>query len=504
MLGLWACGDGPQGPGGAPARLEVVAGGEQTGTVGQVLGDPIVARVTDDAGRGVAGVMVTFVAPDGSGVFTPQIRSTDERGLAQVAWTLGPRAGTLSATVTIEGLAPEPLSAVAVARAAARLAFDAIPEGASGGLAFDPPVAVVVEDEFGNPVPGSSAEILLRLNQGTLVGATSVRAVNGRATFPGLHIDQPGTGYVLTASAEGLSPAESAPFPVATGAVAQIQVAEGDGQEAAAGSPVAIAPTVVVRDADGNPIAGAGVRFTVTGGGGTVSPATVITGADGRAAVAAWTLGTTVGENTLRASPAALPGASVEFTAGATAGPVDPSRSSVTATPETIITGATSVIEVTALDAFGNPVPGARGRAHRRRLRQHAGPAARHRRERTGERELPFGERRHQDGLGGGRRRGAGPAGDHRRGAASRARFGAGDPGRILAAGGPDRSAHRDRARRSGPADRGGGGRLEQRRPAGGQRRRRRRGHRPKHRQRDDHRDERWEERERPGLGESR
>jgi acetyl esterase/lipase/protocatechuate 3,4-dioxygenase beta subunit len=358
MLGLWACGDGGQGPGaGLPAHLEV-AGGGQTGTVGRVLGDPIVARVTDTDGRGVPGVPVTFAATEGHGVFTPKTRSTDERGEAQAAWSLGPGAGTLRATVTVEGLVSEQLSAVAVAGAAARLAFDAIPEGASVGLAFDPPVAVAVEDEFGNVVPSWSAEILLRLNQGTLGGPASVRAANGRATFPGLHIDQPGAGYVLTATADGLPPVESAAFPVASGAVAQIQVAAGEGQDAAAGSAVAIAPTVVLRDAGGNPIAGAGVTFTVTGGGGTVTPGTAVTGADGRAAPAEWILGTTVGENTLRASPAALPDASVTFTAGSTPGPVDPSRSTVSATPETILTGATSIVEVTAVDAFGNPIPG--------------------------------------------------------------------------------------------------------------------------------------------------
>jgi acetyl esterase/lipase len=138
----------------------------------------------------------------------------------------------------------------------------------------------------------------------------------------------------------------------------RLEVVAGGDQTGTAGNAVGIAPTVVVRDDDGDGVPGVSVTFTVTGGGGTVTPGAVRTATDGRAAPAGWTLGTTVGANTLRASAAAVPGASVEFTAEATPGPVDASRSTVTATPASILVGATSVVEVTARDAFGNPVPG--------------------------------------------------------------------------------------------------------------------------------------------------
>jgi acetyl esterase/lipase len=335
-----------------------VAGGGQTGTVGQALGDAIVARVTDADGRAVPDVLMTFAAAEGGGIFAPESRRTDERGEAQAAWTLGPRSGVLSASVAVDGLAPAPLSATARSGPAARLAFEAVPEGAIAGVLFDPPVVVAVQDEYGNVVPSWSAEIQLRVNKGSLAGAAAAPAVNGTARFLDLHIDQGGTGYVLTATAEGLTPSESGAFPVASGVPTQLLPAAGDGQDAVAGSAVAIAPAVVVRDAGGNGVSGVSVTFTVTGGGGSVTPGAVTTAADGRAAPAGWTLGTTVGENTLRASAAAVPGASVEFTAEATAGPVDASRSTVSATPASILTGAASVVTVQAMDAFGNPIPG--------------------------------------------------------------------------------------------------------------------------------------------------
>jgi acetyl esterase/lipase len=356
-LALWGCQGPDVGPSRPPAHLEVVTGGGQIGTAGQALGEAIVARVTDADGRAVPEVLVTFAAAGEGGVLAPGSRRTDERGEAQAVWILGPRAGMLSASIVVDGLAPAPLSATAVSGAPARLAFEAVPGSAIAGVVFDPPVAVAVHDRYGNAVPSSSAEIHLRVNKGTLAGAATAPAVHGTARFLDLRIDQGGTEYRLTATAEGLTPAESGAFPVATAAATQLLPVGGDGQAAAAGSAVAIAPAVVVRDAVGNGVAGVSVTFTVTGGGGTVTPGAVTTAADGRAAPAGWTLGTSVGENTLRVSAAALPGASVEFTAEATPGPaasveVSPSESG-------LLQGQTATLTARVLDEQGRPLDGA-------------------------------------------------------------------------------------------------------------------------------------------------
>ena len=359
-LGLWACGGetGPPTDEGPPADLELVSGGAQTGTAGRPLGDAIVARVTGREGRPVPDIVVTFAAPAGGGSFVPAIVRTDEDGEVRTVWTLGPRAGELSGSIAVEGLTPVAVSATSLAGEPGRLAFETIPQAAVAGVVFDPPVAVRVQDEFGNRVSGVSPEIQLQINKGVLAGSVMGPAVDGVATFPGLHIDQAGSGYVLTATADGLASSESAPFPVATGTAATLLRVAGDGQDAAAGTAVAVAPTVEIRDASGNAVAGVSVTFAVTGGAGSVSPGSVTTGADGRAAPAAWTLGTGVGANTLRATTAALPEASVEFTADATAGPVDPAHSTVSASPATVLTGDISTISVTARDAFDNPISG--------------------------------------------------------------------------------------------------------------------------------------------------
>jgi acetyl esterase/lipase len=361
ILSLGGCqGDlGPDSGIGPPAALEIRSGSGQTGTVGGPLALPVVARVTDAEDRPVPGVPVTFAAPDGDGAFAPSSAATDEDGEARVVWTLGPHAGAVRAAATAGGLPAATLSATALPGAPARLGFSTVPRAAVAGIAFDPPVAVAIEDRYGNRVPGSSAEVSLSVNHGNLEGTATVKAVDGIAVFSALRIDAAGAGYVLTAVAEGLDSAESESFPVATGLPAGLLAVAGDDQDAMAGSAVAIAPVVVVRDAGGNGVAGVDVTFTVVGGGGSVTPSTVTTAADGRASPAVWTLGSVTGVNVLRATTAALPSASVEFHADAAPGPVDAARSTIAAEPADVLTDSTSAIRVTARDANGNPVAGA-------------------------------------------------------------------------------------------------------------------------------------------------
>lgn len=91
----------------------------------------------------------------------------------------------------------------------------------------------------------------------------------------------------------------------------------GDGQSAPAGTAVPVAPSVVVRDDQANPVAGVPVRFAVASGGGSVTGATPTTGADGVATVGSWTLGGAPGPNTLTASASWVSGSPVTFAATA-------------------------------------------------------------------------------------------------------------------------------------------------------------------------------------------
>ena len=84
---------------------------------------------------------------------------------------------------------------------------------------------------------------------------------------------------------------------------------------APAGSAALERPSVIVRDEAGDPIAGINVVFTVTGGDGAVTGASVTTGGTGVATAGGWTLGQTATTNTVAATVNGL--APLTFTANA-------------------------------------------------------------------------------------------------------------------------------------------------------------------------------------------
>lgn len=75
----------------------------------------------------------------------------------------------------------------------------------------------------------------------------------------------------------------------------------------AASPGASISPAVRLTDAQGQPVSGAPVTFEVTGGGGSVSTASVNTAANGIATLPSWTLGPGLVVNTLVARHEALP-----------------------------------------------------------------------------------------------------------------------------------------------------------------------------------------------------
>jgi len=91
--------------------------------------------------------------------------------------------------------------------------------------------------------------------------------------------------------------------------------AGGNGQSGNVGEALG-APVVVRVTRSGTPEAGATVGWTVTGGGGSVSPATSTTDGSGNASTS-WTLGPAAGPNALQASVAGATGSPITFTATA-------------------------------------------------------------------------------------------------------------------------------------------------------------------------------------------
>src|SRR5206468_3575377 len=104
------------------------------------------------------------------------------------------------------------------------------------------------------------------------------------------------------------------------GAAATIAANSATSQSATAGTAVSTPPSVIVKDANGNPVAQVAVTFAVAPGNGTITGASQTTNASGVATVGSWTLSATAGLNTLTATSTGLSGSPVTFSATGTAG----------------------------------------------------------------------------------------------------------------------------------------------------------------------------------------
>lgn len=136
------------------------------------------------------------------------------------------------------------------------------------------------------------------------------------------------------------------------GAPTQLTVA-GDPQSGQAGVALPDSIRVTVRDQFGNAVPGVQVSWSISSGGGAASPASTATGANGHASTE-WTLGPTVGTQTMTANSVEL---SVVISATASAG----SATTIDVLPANVTLGidGDTVFTATVRDAFGNPVPNA-------------------------------------------------------------------------------------------------------------------------------------------------
>ncbi|HTT67876.1 MAG TPA: hypothetical protein VMF70_07605, partial [Gemmatimonadales bacterium] len=352
---------------GVATQIAVNAGNNQSAAGGTAVSVPPSVVAKDAFGNPVAGVSVTFGVASGGGTVVPTTPvTTNASGIAQVtSWTLGAAAGTNTLTATSTGLTGSPLTftATGTAGAATQIAINAgNNQSATAGTAVSVAPSVIVRDANNNPVSGASVTFAVATGGGTVVPTTAVTTnASGIAQVTSWTLGTAAGSNTLTATSAGLTGSPVTLTATATaGAATQIAVNAGNAQSATVGTAVAVPPSVIVRDANNNPVSGASVTFAVASGGGTVVPTTAVTtNASGIAQVTSWTLGTTAGANSLTATSAGLTGSPLTFTATATAGAATQiainAGSGQSATAGAAVAIPPSVI---VRDAGNNPVSG--------------------------------------------------------------------------------------------------------------------------------------------------
>ena len=160
---------------GTPSVLAAVSGDAQKASAGSALKQPIVLRLLDARGNGVADAPVSLVAS--AGEIADAAPRTDSTGTLRVKWTLGRVVGAHQLSVKTEGIAkPLRLTATALPGAPANVTFDdpATPTSTRGARKL----VVLVADEHGNPVP--NARVQLSASAGRVSPARAVSDEKGR------------------------------------------------------------------------------------------------------------------------------------------------------------------------------------------------------------------------------------------------------------------------------------------------------------------------------------
>ncbi len=184
------------------------------------------------------------------------------------------------------------------------------------------PVAprVRVLNAAGESIAGVDVRFVVIDGGGSALPEARATDVHGEAHVDDWLLGPQAGNNQLRAEVDGVAPvvfsATAIVNPSEIGSPTTTGLVEGDGQSALVGTPVAIAPRILVTDGSDNPIAGVEVLFTVIEGAGIVSPASRVTGPDGTAAPDQWLMGLAVGVNRLRAEVPGL--APIFFRANAT------------------------------------------------------------------------------------------------------------------------------------------------------------------------------------------
>lgn len=349
----------------APTSATIERGAQQTGVAGDVVAIAPAVVVRDSYGNPVPDVAVSFRVEAGGGVLEGDSVRTTALGIAQSpAWRLGRIMGrnTVTARFDAAGLRTHVLTFVATGIPGAATRFEAAsPQQITAAVASEvqPTPSIRLLDQHGNPVAGVPVTFAASAMSTIRASATATTDTLGLAAVVGWRLGEQAQPYELLASTAGL-PAVAFRALATPLAPSRLELVAGDGGQSALGTTVQPTPRVRITDVYRNPIASVGLLFEVTSGGGRVSEPYATTDSLGVAGPASWTLGGTIGAQTLRASvltvggimPGVFRATGVAGTPVSVVATSDVAQSGVVGSPVPHSPG------VAVRDIHGYPVPG--------------------------------------------------------------------------------------------------------------------------------------------------
>jgi len=161
---------------GAPVDILIVSGDRQRGSAAGALRKPVLARVVDANGNGVADVPLVLSLSAGS--VPDSVVRTDSAGGASIRWTMGRSASEHTLAVHVDGIKKLlKVTANAAPGAPANLSFEDAPAD-KGARSKTKRLYALVTDVYGNPV--ADAPVTFSSKTGTVVPTRAVSDAKGR------------------------------------------------------------------------------------------------------------------------------------------------------------------------------------------------------------------------------------------------------------------------------------------------------------------------------------
>jgi hypothetical protein len=303
---------------GPPVAIIAVSPAFQYAVVGHAVSTLPVVKVTDASGNGIPGVAVTFqLLPPPGGVATGTDQITDASGQATIgSWSIGQDAVSYFVRGTITNGSAAPFEAHGIPATVSATAGDG--QTANSGTAVPVVPAVKAARDDGSALPNVAVTFSVLDGGGRVDGGSTVTGADGTAEPTRWVLGAtPGLNH-LTAQVAGRDPVSFSATGVAATPAAMIAESP-TSQTGFFGNYLASRPAVQVNDAQGKPVAGAAVTFSITQGDGTVSGAAQTTDFEGRAGLLAWRLGPSAASQAVQASVGGT--TPVSFSATATTPP---------------------------------------------------------------------------------------------------------------------------------------------------------------------------------------
>ncbi|HEY3011767.1 MAG TPA: PKD domain-containing protein [Gemmatimonadales bacterium] len=324
--------------------IAAVSGDEQTGPAGSTLSQPLVVVVTDAFGNPISGVTITWTA-EGGGSVSEAATITDAQGRASVQRTLGPTAGQQTTLATSEGLAGSPVTFVHTATAGNASVLSIVSgndQTAAAGTRLPGDLVVRLVDAAGNGVPGAAVTWVVGTGGGSVLPENTITDEAGRTSAQWTLGPSPGENRV-DAVVSGVAIVNFRATGTA-GAPAALSIVIQPSSSARNGARLERQPVVQVRDAQGNPVATAGIEITAQlagGGGELLGTRQRRTDANGRVAFTDLAIAGAEGQRTLVFTASGY--------AGATSNPIEVSAIPTTTTitsdvPDPSSVGATVTV----------------------------------------------------------------------------------------------------------------------------------------------------------------